>query len=151
MELVVTVAIIGILAALAMPAYSSMVDIALAAACKYKQSQLEPLLSVYQAENKENYVTSDAGLQETVIMLNGASSTEVSHSLFPLTNNTGSFECPAAAYYKVGGSLSGHFVTDGFVVCCATDNYQGKRSDGKNFVLDLPRTWESKSWNHVRE
>lgn len=152
MELTVAAAIVGILAGLAIPTYSTIVDIALGVACKYNQKYLESLISFYLAENNQSFVASDiSGLSETTIMLSGASSVDVSRSLYPLIRHTSPFECPSARYYKVGERLNGNYVTDGYVVACATDNARSQRSDGAYFALDAPHSWENRSWNHSRE
>ncbi len=175
-EITIVILLIGILAALALPVYVSVRDVAERSVCLHNERSVEYAIMRWRADHPDESLLDDGCLPgggEAYIDLDGNIAGDTGRSLaeyfearggvpfnpyctlpgLPTAmlaeeggKGHGPFDCPSNG--RGVGEVAGKYdyVTDGLSVTCLTDNQVGTRSDGTRFRHDQPR---KVAWSHV--
>lgn len=175
-EITIVILLIGILAALAVPVYVSVRDVAERSVCLHNERSMEYAIMRWRADHPDEALLDGGYLPgggEAYIDLEGNIAGDTDRSLadyfearggapfnpfctlpgLPTATvadaggtGHGPFDCPSNG--RGVGEVAGNYdyVTDGLSVTCLTDNQVGMRSDGSRFQHDQPR---KVGWSHV--
>ncbi len=175
-EITIVILLIGILAALAVPVYVSVRDVAERSVCLHNERSIEYAIMRWRADHPGESLLDGGCLPgggEAYIDLEGNIAGDTDRSLadyfqarggvplnpfcaLPVLPSVGTetaggaahgpFDCPSNG--RGVGEIAGRYdyITDGLSVTCLTDNQVGVRSDGARFQHDQPR---KVGWNHV--
>ncbi len=175
-EITIVMLLLGILAALAVPVYVSVKEVAERSVCLHNERSIEYAIMRWRADHPDESLLEGGYLPgggEAYIDLEGNIAGDTDRSLaeyfearggapfnpyctlpgFPVAvvgdaggTGHGPFDCPSNG--RGVGEVAGRYdyVTDGLSVACLTDSQVGMRSDGTRFRHDQPR---KVVWDHV--
>jgi prepilin-type N-terminal cleavage/methylation domain-containing protein len=144
LEIVIVLVIIAIMAALAIPFFSGVMNLINTARCYLNQRHIRDAILIYYTDRPFVVAADGFGDGEVFIDLTGKVVGDPERDLGDVIDDPEVFDCPSDGS-AARGDETPDYLTDGYTVVCLTDNVTGLKSDGTAFIHDYP---QDVPWRH---